>query len=59
MPPKGYRSVTLSEGLIEEAETLLKELAERGFQPYTNITALVTDSLRRRNEELRRLYLNA
>jgi len=58
MPPRGYRSVSLSEAILDEAETLLKELAEKGFQPYTNITVFVADSVRRRNEELRQLYLN-
>jgi hypothetical protein len=56
MPPEGYRSVSISTPLLEEAEHLMDELRKIDVQPYTNITAFVVDAIRRRIEELRRLY---
>ena len=57
MPPKGYKSVSLPKGLLEEAEKLISELNEKRFHPYMNETDFVKDAIRRRIEELRMIYL--
>ena len=57
MPPKGYKSVSIPKGLLEEAEELICELKKQGFHPYMNVTDFVKDAIRRRIEELRTIYL--
>lgn len=58
MPPRGYKSVSISDSLLNEVEALLAQLEkEVGVKPYTNVTAFVVDAVRRRTEELRRIYL--
>ena len=57
MPPKGYKSVSISKTLLDEIEALLAQLKDDlDVQPYTNVTAFVVDAVRRRTEELRRIY---
>ena len=56
MPPKGYKSVSISSELLKEVEALMAELKREGSGLYLNVTDFVKDAIRRRIEELRRIY---
>ena len=56
MPPEGYKSVSIATALLKEVERLMAELKREGVEPYTNVSAFVVDGVRRRIEELRRIY---
>lgn len=56
MPPKGYKTVTVPVDLLKEVEALMVKLKNEGSGLYMNVTDFVKDSIRRRIEELRRMY---
>ena len=58
MPPKGYKNVTIPEGLVIGIDDLLKELEQADISTgYTNPTEFIKDAIRRRIEQLRQIYL--
>ena len=57
MPAPGYRSISLPESLLKQAEELLEKLENEGLgSGYKTISEFVKDAVRRRVEALREIY---
>ena len=50
---RDYTTIAIPNALIEEIETIIKRLESLG---YRNRTEFIVDSIRRRIEELKKLY---
>ncbi|TET07096.1 MAG: hypothetical protein E3J86_14080 [Candidatus Thorarchaeota archaeon] len=58
MPPKGYRSVALPEGIIVAIDELLLDLRKHGHDMgYTSRSEIIKEALRSFIRDNRRMYL--
>ncbi|MGC8581368.1 MAG: hypothetical protein ACP5RS_04775 [Thermoplasmata archaeon] len=54
MPPKGYKSVTISENLLNRIESFINENPELGIR---SVTEFVVESIRKRIEDLEEIKM--
>ena len=53
MPVKGYASVNLPSGLYDKVKNLVKTRSDLG---YRSVTEFVAEAVRKKTEEIERLY---